>query len=353
MIGATALHTRAACDNCGEMPATREGPGGTVLCDGCGTVKPANDDAQGAFCARPICARCLEPAFVRLKDGDLCSACFTISNSVASPPQNAKVTVAAPSALPQVTAAVTTFSKPPEALALLFCAPFRRSSDITNGDRPGTEAPALFDSLEILDLASVLSGTPGACSSEREDVGASNSKSRACEGDGSNADGSKTSDGSARYSSGDGLGIQQPGSNEQGRARDRAKCPAVSGNSSCDAPCGAPCDARPCRDGGVSVTPTSSPDESNPDSASAPPPSTADASSKLATLRRDAVFSSAGSVEQATRDNLAGPMPLLRSSEILGSGANFDPELDRLVSALEARGFAPSDDNSNSVSVGT
>lgn len=39
---------------------------------------------------------------------------------------------------------------------------------------------------------------------------------------------------------------------------------------------------------------------------------------------RDRPFTNpAGSVEQATRDNLAGPTPLLRSSEILGSGAIF------------------------------
>jgi hypothetical protein len=37
----------------------------------------------------------------------------------------------------------------------------------------------------------------------------------------------------ANFSSGDGPGIQQPRSIEQGRARDRAICPAVSGNSSC------------------------------------------------------------------------------------------------------------------------
>lgn len=156
MIGATALHTRAACDNCGEMPATREGPGATVLCDGCGAVRPANDDAQGAFCARPLCTRCNEPAFLRLKYGDLCSACFAISNSVASTPQDAKVTAAAPSALPQVAAAVTSPSKEPDALALLFCRPLRRSSGITKGDRPGTETSAprqtTLESIEGLEL---------------------------------------------------------------------------------------------------------------------------------------------------------------------------------------------------------
>jgi ribosomal protein L37AE/L43A len=46
------------------------------------------------------------------------------------------------------------------------------------------------------------SGTaPAVCGTEHERVGAANSKSGACEGTGSNADGSKTADGSARYSS--------------------------------------------------------------------------------------------------------------------------------------------------------
>ncbi|WP_154071166.1 hypothetical protein [Bradyrhizobium lablabi] len=50
------------------------------------------------------------------------------------------------------------------------------------------------------------------------------------------------------------------------------------------------------------------------------------------------LFSSAGSVEQATRDNLAGPTPLLRSSAILGSGAtSVDPELEAAICALEAQ----------------
>jgi hypothetical protein len=75
------------------------------------------------------------------------------------------------------------------------------------------------------------------------------------------------------------------------------------------------------------------------DSAPASLPSTADASSKLATLRRDAVFS------------FADPGP---------SGFNFDPEFDRLVSAVEVEmgwrappasaSFAASDSAENSKS---
>jgi hypothetical protein len=163
MNGATALHTRAACDNCGEMPATREGPGGTVLCDGCGAAKPANDDTQAASCALPLCARCQEtPAFFRLKDGDLCSACFAISISVASAPQGANVTAAASKALAPASAAVVTPpSKPREALAWLL-APLRRSSDLPQGGSPVTvgrlvPAPAVTPILD-LEIDALVSG---------------------------------------------------------------------------------------------------------------------------------------------------------------------------------------------------
>lgn len=99
--------------------------------------------------------------------------------SVASTPQDAKVTAAVPSALPQVAVAVTSPSKEPDALALLFCAPLRRSSNITKGDRPGTEISApRQNTLEPTEGLKFSGDQPaGVCSSERDGFGATNSSS--------------------------------------------------------------------------------------------------------------------------------------------------------------------------------
>lgn len=172
-----ALQTNSRCDECGE-PAIRETDDGAFFCAApldapCGTA--ANNNGHGAFCVRPLCTRCPEPAFFRLKGGDLCSACFAISNSFASTPQDAKVTAAVPSALPQVAAAVTPPSKEPDALALLFCAPLRRSSDITKGDRSGTETTALETLQRVEPARDIESTLGGACGSERDGFGATNS----------------------------------------------------------------------------------------------------------------------------------------------------------------------------------
>lgn len=342
MIGATSLHTRAACDNCGEMPATREGPGGTVLCDGCGAVKPANDDAQGSFCARPLCSRCSEPAFLRVDETNaFCAECWlkieahleNDSSFAATTPLGDNVT-AAVKPTPGPSAAVTPPSKEPDVLALLFCAPFRGSSDITKGDeheahqrhfvnidrrRPEPEMNFCFDNAKE------------STHDVEVRIGAAGKGPRLSSPERGRAAASDTAD--QISSSGDGLGTQQPGSitwsgsdatpAPSGRARNRAICPTVSWNSSS----GAPCDALPCRDGGVSVTSTRSPDETNSDSASASPPSTADASSKLATLRQDAVFSS-------TDPGMCG----------------FDLETDALVSGLEV-GWALERRNSSTLRV--
>lgn len=189
--------------------------------------------SQGAF----LCSACWEALEFRIKTIDPVTSVIPISDV------NAAVADLAPSATAaanSVSGGVPAPSRGTEAQlsATLAFAP-SGSLFTAKGDCPGTDEPAFSDRLEILDLESVSSGTPGACSSEREDVGAPNSESRACEGNGSNADGSKTSDGSARCSSGDGLGNQQPGSNTwggrnatpapSGRARDRAICPAVTG----------------------------------------------------------------------------------------------------------------------------
>jgi hypothetical protein len=148
MIGATALHTRAKCDECAR-PATREGVGGIVLCDGCaiGLPRPANDDLiAAALNSLRICTRCqIRPAMLRVDETRaLCSECWRqldaklsdFSNfSFAVATRGDKVTAAVKPA-PGPSAAVTAFSKQPDLLALLFCAPLRRSSDITKGDRP-------------------------------------------------------------------------------------------------------------------------------------------------------------------------------------------------------------------------
>jgi hypothetical protein len=111
--------------------------------------------------------------------------------------------------------------------------------------------PHFSDRLEVLDLASVLSGNPGACSSEREDVGAPNS---ACgpDGDRGLSHRSELSTGLERgagqesplanSNSGDVLGNLEPGSITSGeraaltagsgRAHNCATCPDVAGTPS-------------------------------------------------------------------------------------------------------------------------
>jgi hypothetical protein len=134
MNSATALHTRAPCDECGEMPATREGPGGSIVCDGCGAAKPANDDALGALLgaiirARPLCSICqIRPALLRTSAGTVCSECSSFP-APSSSSAGEYVTVAEKSP-PDQAAAVTTNSRNGASI----------SSDITKGDRHETLA---------------------------------------------------------------------------------------------------------------------------------------------------------------------------------------------------------------------
>jgi hypothetical protein len=96
MNGATALHTRAPCDECGNVPATREGVGGAIFCNTC---DGANDDALGALlrgilAGRPPCSLCnTKPARLRVNGKLVCSECSSFA--VATPGEN--VTAAAES----------------------------------------------------------------------------------------------------------------------------------------------------------------------------------------------------------------------------------------------------------------
>jgi hypothetical protein len=129
MIGETALSTRTKCDECRVRTATRETAAG-VFCETCEPDVPwhANNNAQGASCALPLCTRCQsDPAFFRVKEGDFCSACFASTKSDSSfaattPGDNV---TAAVKPTPGPSAAVTPPSKQPDVLALLFCAPRR------------------------------------------------------------------------------------------------------------------------------------------------------------------------------------------------------------------------------------
>jgi ribosomal protein L37AE/L43A len=120
MNGATALHTRAPCDECGEMPATREGEGGIIICDRCGAASPHVNDSVahapdplgallgGMLACRPMCLRCkTKPALLRLASGVFCSEC----SSFAAVPFGENVTVAGFPSSPSAPAAVTINSR--------------------------------------------------------------------------------------------------------------------------------------------------------------------------------------------------------------------------------------------------
>lgn len=175
---------------------------------------------------------------------------------------------AAPVNSPQPAGAVVTTSslaKEPEANACSAKGGRRRV-------RVGESGAGLTATSELMDVTAgetapnsrdgaseLLGGVAGACSGikcgenrTRTEIATSgdslerqaiNFQSSACEGNGSNAVGSKTTDGSARTSSGDGLGNHEPGSMTwggdllatapSGRADVSAECPAVAGSLSC------------------------------------------------------------------------------------------------------------------------
>jgi ribosomal protein L37AE/L43A len=129
MIGATALHTRAPCDECGDVPATREDDGGIIVCARCDTTPAANDDVLGALLggmlrATPLCSRCSQPAFLRV-DGTiiLCAECWLAveahlendSSFAVAPISGENVTAAGSSPLPTAPAAVTLIPQPAKA----------------------------------------------------------------------------------------------------------------------------------------------------------------------------------------------------------------------------------------------
>lgn len=312
MIGETALSTRTKCDECRIRTATRETPAG-VFCDACEPDAPhaANDDALGASCTLPLCSHCQsDPVFFRVKEGDLCSACFAISNSVASTPQDAKVTAAAPSALSHAAVAVTPPSKEPEVLALLFCRPVRRSSEragfgatdsvLSNENTKGrwspgredmeTSGPALFAADEASEDVETDSSVPWSppCRGINGDLGPTllpapfGVSNLACDALVLHRGGSATS------SSGT-LAQDRPDTNS-------SSCGGVEGTR---APFG--------RHGGAL-------DGSSPAQPKNP-------KAGIKSGPQDSI--SAGVVEQSTRDNLDGPTGLLSSSATLGPGTTL------------------------------
>jgi hypothetical protein len=265
----------------------------------------ANDDAQGAFCAIPICTRCqAKSAFVRDDESaGFCAECWLkikaqndSSFAAATPGENVTAAVK-PAPAPGPSAAVTPPSKEPDVLALLFCAPFRRSSDITKGDRPGTELTALEIEQRLEPVRDL-----DACSSERDGFGATSFSSL----------NSFSGIGSARETSAmlhpgaaDGSTTKLAGRDSGDRAERRSQNSIATGNGD------RPSDVQ----GGLAVVGR---DSNTPEA-----PGTA----------REAPCTGCGTSSDVGTQS--APRPLL----------DFEAE----VSALEARGFAPLDENSKSV----
>ncbi len=231
MIGATALHTRAPCDECGDVPATREDENGIVLCDGCVEAPPSDPLGKILYgmgvVGRPLCS-----------DKPVCTWCSSFADGIAS---SGGIATAALPSVPSVAVAVATNSELP-----------RGGSPVTVGVR--------LEPASAVTPISVSETNEGGSHEAHQLV----THSRRRPESGMNF-GSETTEESAHdvevrigaagkgpslslpergraaatdtadqiFSSGDEPGIQQPRSIEQGRARDRAICPAVSGNSSC------------------------------------------------------------------------------------------------------------------------
>jgi hypothetical protein len=348
---ATRHHTRASCDECGGTPAPRETAAG-VFCETCesDTPRAANDDAQGASCDRPLCKRCSEPAFLRFKEGDLCSECFakTKSDSSFAAATSGENVTAASKPAPAPAAVVTNISQLP-----------RGGSPVTVGVRMEPAPAVTPNSISRPSCARGIARDQANAGESAHDlevrIGAAGKGPRLSSPERGRAAASDTAD--QISSSGDGLGNQEPRSitwggsaatpAPSGRARDRAICPAVSGNSSCGGVENSATSDNVKRQERVAGLETRSatikrrgsatgPQDSNPLSASAPPPATADASSKLATLRQDAVFSSVNTPE-ASGTTRKVPSTGCGTSPDVGTQSAPRPLLDfeAEVSALE------------------
>jgi ribosomal protein L37AE/L43A len=182
-MSVAALHTRAICDECRDIPATREVEGGIIVCERCDTTPAANDDALGALLggmlrATPLCSRCSNPAFLRVDETIvLCPDCWLRVDAHLE--NDSSFAVAAFSG-ENVTVAVKPTPDPSATVTPLSRDCASRSSETTKGDRPGTEEPAL-ETLQRLEPAGDLESTlGGACGSERDGFGATNSNSNSC-----------------------------------------------------------------------------------------------------------------------------------------------------------------------------
>lgn len=164
----------------------------------------------GPSCTTPHCANL---GFLNLEDGVMvCSICFResqiacfLSNSIIADDSCPAVTTAggfasAPgSNTPAVVVPFEAAHRAPDqypapAKTGMFCA-------VANAGGDHEEVSASSTGLEFLEIDSVTGTSPGECGTELECFGASQFRSGACEGNGSNAVGSKTTDDSARTSS--------------------------------------------------------------------------------------------------------------------------------------------------------
>jgi hypothetical protein len=202
------LHTRAMCDAC-PAPATVEIDSGFFLCDSCADIVITSVSVTSGF-PSPF------PDVNAPTVSSPRAVGATISESTLDPATGVGTATGSDLADPPIPVAVNNsvsedalLSRPSFLVlsetgepARVASSEFRSGACEGNGsnadgsktsdgsarhfsnigDRTGTEAPALSRRLEVSDLASALSGTPGACSSEREDVGAPNPVAKATEG---------------------------------------------------------------------------------------------------------------------------------------------------------------------------
>lgn len=188
MSAATALHTRAPCDECGEMPATREGIGGAIFCNTCDGT---NDDVLGALlgaiiAAPPLCTRCrARPAFLRI-DATLilCAGCLSESdvrlldsiNLNTSPPQDVATTGPLPTAA-SVVATISGIGDGKRRLGPSLATGMSRDQANAGGEHE--EVTPASNGSELCIIENVSGTSPGACSSERDGFGATNSPAMA------------------------------------------------------------------------------------------------------------------------------------------------------------------------------
>jgi ribosomal protein L37AE/L43A len=343
MNGATALHTRAPCDECGDVPATREVDGGIIVCERCNAAPPANDDVLGSiFRPIPLCSSCSNPAFVRVDLAIiLCAECWLkvvshlendSSFAAATPGENV---TAAVKPTPGPSAAVTNISRE--------CA--SRSSAT---DKEGKNEAAPFHLVNIDRRRPEPETNLGFENAEESAhdlevrIGAAGKGPRLSSPERGRAAATDTAD--TNFSSGDGLGTQQPGSitwggrnatpAPSGRARDRAICPAVSGNSSCGSFGSLPDTLRGVVQLRAAPLDMPGPQDSIPEPAKAGETSTVGA--------RPAVFPDLrASVEPAAVELGCGQAPESNSSEGIcrssSGAAATDPRLIGLVSGVTLR----------------